>query len=30
MSRGENIKKKNVKIRKQREEIVQTDMDVWY
>ena len=30
MSRGENIKKKNVKIRKQSEEIVQTDMDVWY
>ena len=30
MSRGENIKKKNVKIRKQCEEIVQTDMDVWY
>ena len=30
VSRGEKSKKKKVKIRTQNEEIVETDMDVWY
>ena len=30
MSRGENIKKKKVKIITQIEKIVETDMDMWY
>ena len=30
MSHGEKSKKKKVKMRKQNEKIVETDMDVWY